>query len=679
MLASKSCHLYPVTILCLELETCVNKWGEGLCIAPTLPSQDGPDQKKCFNTFSTCLNKFQKYQAADGTDTSDPCGQKEGLTQVEGYKCGTKRHYFSTCEISKEMIAYLESPSGGDGIYLGPVIKDVKYKTGSLSSENPLATRSTLNVTMSDFDHSEQGIDPYFKDRKWFKINSANAKPAGTFWPRFLTRNKYYKNSIVNIYEGDCEFTTLSEFDQSLFIVQSLDGLDNNNCVSLKALDPFDLADDKESVCPAPFTDENGQPWQVTRTISETQVGNMPLTNVDWYGDDEAYIGYHYNLQQQDGKDSFLCIGKEIIRGRIKAVTAPQFCTPYYATNSARIVFVAVERGALGSEVAEHDIGDTATLAMCFAAGQNTACIIQNVLTMCTDINKRETVCCEEDRFNLIEFKSAEEINCDAIKSLLCDVVICKPIKVRKLLKELADQFGFRIWYDDKKQKVTWETFKPPNDCTLLHFNECDYEDKTFTIKKRKSKQYNAVSFHYDAKNVGEGVEDDNFYKICTVIDADAVNCAAGGELVVKDIYSRWMCDASKFLMKAQARKLLNQNACDIYDLSMVVDKCAIRNSDQNQNLCIGTFFTVENCQLQDICGYTDDEGTQKIWQVTQMEPKDDGCLIVKAESTEFTSEQCWLTHLCGQSPTCGEPLTPNTVEPLLVEANHYYCKCRIY
>ena len=669
MQASNACHLYPVTIICLQMQGCQNTWGEGLCRAPYLPTQDGPDQKRCFNTYSTCLNKFTKYEDSEGNATTS----SRNTTQIEGYLCGVTNYYFSTCEIGSELIAELEQT----GVYLGPVVKGAKYNTGILSSEKPLASRSSIQVRFSDFDHNEVGVDPYLETRKWFRINSASNKAPGTFWPRFLARNKNYKNNPMTVYEGDCTFDSLSQFEESRFNLQSISNPDKSGTVILRALDPFDLADDKEAECPRAFEDVTGQPWSLTADIAELQKGSLPLTGLNLYVPEHYnYISYHL------GRTAYLCINKEVIEGVLTENVAPPtvgYNFPEWASQGKQIGFRATKRGVLGSEASEHDKGDAVRLALVIPKDTEVTCAISTVMEMCTDIQSAEALCCDDDfRFtNLIDFPLGKDITGTAMKRLFCDVVICDPIKVRKLLAELAEQFGFRIWYDNQKQQVTWKEHRPPDNCSIFHLSECDYVADSFKLTTKAGTRFNQVMFHYNTKDVAEGISKDNFTQQYSLINKDSDNCA---EITPKVFYSRWMCEEGRFLMACQAGRLLDEGACDKQEIEVTINKEALSDASMVDQIQQTGFFTIEHWQLQDQCGMVDEEGTNMVWEITQIEPQEDGCTRLIAESTPFKADQCWITELCGEVSECGVATTANdTQTPVRVEGTQYSCACSVY
>ena len=647
------CLMNPVQIICMEVESCVNEWGTGLCRAPYLPTQG--DIKPCFNTLSTCKNKFARY-SDNGVITRNNCGG-DGV-QIEGYKCGFKKLYFSTCEISMTLQLQLEQ----DGVYVGPTIKDIDRKTGVLSAQKSLSTRSTATIRISDQDHNDIGIDPYFKDRSYFKINSVN-KPSGTFWSRFLARNKNVENTNLKVFCGDCAYDSLDQFDTSEYIISSIDGVDSSHCVSIKALDPMDLADGKDDKCPEPFTDIDSQEWNLTRPLTDNYVGRLPASRVNWYGDSNYFLEYHYSQKQTQ----YVCIGDEIMEGQLLPLAiggnsskGESFCFPSYANQALEVSFTITKRGALGTEVEEHDVGAVITMALCIPKSTTIACAILNILEMCSDVRNQKGACCTEDYARLIEYPT--DINCNALSRLYCDVVICKPVSVRKLLDELAEQFGFRIYYNDKTQKIEWFKYQPP--CTIKHIDENEYEDKTFTVKRRNAKRYNQVTIFYGVKDVSKGIDDGNFNKSYTQVNLDAVDC---GVTNVKKIYSRWHCDASLFLMRCESQRYLDQNACDVFDLEFVVPKTS--------DLCVTDYFTIDNCKITDVCG--DESGI--VWQVIQQIPKSD-CTVIRAEQTAFVSDQCWLTKLCGElSDGCGQVIDSNISDPVLIEGDQYYCECSVY
>lgn len=666
-----NCHLYPVTILCIELDYCANSWGEGLCIAPALPSQS--NLKPCFNTFSTCKNKYQFFT-----------GECQTGEQVSGYSCTTKKYYFSTCELPKSLIQEIEQ----DGVYLGPVIKEksVKFKTGLMSLTNSLSTRSSLTMQISDFDHNDDQIDPYLEQRDWFKIHDASSKPSGTFWGRFLARNKFLQNKPVKIYTGDCE-DSFSNFDESLFLLEYITQT-GNGCVDLKALDPFSFADEKNQKCPKPYTDVSGQQQYLTRSINDTELGRFPLSAVSFSGPDKSALEYQYYINNTLNLPVYLCVGDEVIEGNWIKHNLNQAALEYVPLDSLdpaafcdtgetaqTFTFIPSQRGALGSDPQEHEAGTPVRFALCFPAGMPIVCVIQNILETCTNLTQVASLCCEDDPLRFIDFAGAGIVNCTAMKRLMCHVIICEEEDTKDLLNELTEQFGFRLRYDDKIQKVTWTEYKPPTECDFVrHFSECDYEEKTFSYKRKVRSRINKINWYWDQRSLSEELKKENFNRVNSCVDTDSLSCFGDGVASEKNIFSRWICEANSYLIKCNSQRLIQQLICDQYELQFNTSKCGIEQSYDNQTLCVGDFFTAENCNFQDECG-EEENLSRRIFQIVQLIPSTDDCITVVAESTPFKSSDCYVQSLCGEGD-CGLAANDPVV---LVEGTDYHCSCQVY
>lgn len=153
----------PIELVEIVLPKCANTYGVAPCTA------SGGVGSECYNCRATC----QDVANYDGSDT-DSLWLGRGVAGEP-----TDEKYIFPCLGSTGTIGTKVNLSGSDDDY------------------KPLGRRATLDFSAADFNHSDITQDPYFATRKF------DPSKKGTFWPKWLARQRFGKvGARVNIYDG---------------------------------------------------------------------------------------------------------------------------------------------------------------------------------------------------------------------------------------------------------------------------------------------------------------------------------------------------------------------------------------------------------------------------------------------------------------------------------------------
>jgi len=136
----------PITLVVITADYCGRTFGVDPCLATGTP---------CYNTYSTC-----KYRSA--------------------FLLTTKDYKFTSSEAPLPFKTG-ERPYNQKITWLPTEIKDT------------LTIKSRLKITLLDEPDGDVGIDPYVEQR---------GAVQGTYWKKWLARNRNYKGKIVRVYEG---------------------------------------------------------------------------------------------------------------------------------------------------------------------------------------------------------------------------------------------------------------------------------------------------------------------------------------------------------------------------------------------------------------------------------------------------------------------------------------------
>ncbi len=237
-----------VQIVEIYMDRCTRTYGSSPCTA--VLGTTGP--QKCFNTFNTCQDKAN-------------------------YLSSPKIYRFATTRVDN-----IQAP--GDGPTF-PTLLNVDTAPTVLTPGTGLGIRSSLNITIEDHPWTDAGVDPYLSSRGY----DPNAK--GTFWGKFLTRNKFYQNRRVDVLTGfldDDGLYQAANFKRRTYIISKISGPTVNGTISLEATDPLRLADGEKAKWPRASTAT--LTGNITNTDTLIGITDADLSISDWYTAGGRYI-----------------------------------------------------------------------------------------------------------------------------------------------------------------------------------------------------------------------------------------------------------------------------------------------------------------------------------------------------------------------------------------------------
>lgn len=208
----------PVVIVELILPYCENTFGNSPC---TATADAG---KKCFNCYANCLDK-------------------------DNFTLGEKSYYFTHGDTEKAAIDILAATDGVTPHVTPSLTSYSSLATkiniaGATSDFSGLGTRSKLTLQFKDHASNDLFTDPYVDERLY------DPKSQGTFWTKFFVRNRYRKNKVINVYEGQVG-DTLDDMTKRTFFWYSDSWPTEGGSVSIVAKDVLAFLEDKELQVPA--------------------------------------------------------------------------------------------------------------------------------------------------------------------------------------------------------------------------------------------------------------------------------------------------------------------------------------------------------------------------------------------------------------------------------------------
>lgn len=196
-----------VQIVELYMDRCTRTFGVAPCTA-TLPIGS---TRKCFNTFATCRDRtnYAKTQTV----------YRFATTRIDG----------------------IQAP-GDPPVF--PTLSSVATAPTVLTPGKGLGIRSSVQVTIADHPWTDVFTDPYF---------TSDQDSVGTFWGKFVSRNKYYewrRMDVLTGFLGDDGSYDPANFVRRTYLITRISGPGANGSVTIEAKDPLKRADNDKAQYP---------------------------------------------------------------------------------------------------------------------------------------------------------------------------------------------------------------------------------------------------------------------------------------------------------------------------------------------------------------------------------------------------------------------------------------------
>lgn len=367
-----------VQIIELHMERCVNSYGVAPCTAAI--GTTGSD--RCYNTSATCQDRPNLS------------------TTPFIYRFASQR------------IDDLQAPGEPPTF---PTLLSVKTAPTILTPGKGLGVRASVSVTIQDHPWTDVGCDPYRL------LRSYDPLAQGTFWGRWLNRNRFYENRRIDILtgfiNGDGTYDP-ANFKRRSYIITKISGPNAAGMVTIDARDPLKLADGEKAKWP-----------KASQAILDATINKLVTTVV--VDDPELDLTYWWNAGQR-----YLRCEEEIMRA-----------TAASGIGTATVTLTVV-RGSMpawydfSQNVAEPHDAD-ASVQPCWLWDQ--AMVYDIVYFLLNDVAQIPTA-----YLPLSEWQ--DEIDA-GFQYLEFSTLLTEPMAVKDLLTEITE-LGVLIWWHEREQKV---------------------------------------------------------------------------------------------------------------------------------------------------------------------------------------------------------------------------------
>lgn len=357
-----------------------------------------------------------------------------------------------------------------------------------------LGRRAYMNLEIADFNHTDFTVDPYLVDRTYDPLDR------GTFWPRFLQRNKFGKTrALVRRYSGYAG-DLLADMRRQTYV---LDRIDNSNFgVRIQCRDFLALTEFSKAQIPAPSSGKLDLDMDLTQT-------SMFLTG--------------------DVTDEYPPAGTVRVDEELITYTARA-----YDAGDDQTDFTGLTRGTDGSLAVEHDIDEVVQVCRRYtndpAGDVYVGMLVDDARIPAQLVNIAKI----DSEYN--QFLTAYSVT----------TLISEPTGVDQLIGELAEQCTFYTWWNERDQIIDFKAIRPLSESLATLSNESGIIGDSFQLSERPEERISTITISYRPRNFAGDLNKPTNYQNAVVISNSAGNAIDQyGKLPqIREIFSRWLVNA---------------------------------------------------------------------------------------------------------------------------------------
>jgi hypothetical protein len=471
----------PVTIVEIDRDICSLVYGVGPCTATGTP---------CYNTWATC--------------------------QI-------KPVFAVTTQVMRFVKPRADIPMALDAI---PSVRSTTTSPTELNvgdvdaSSGPLGKRAQATVSFEDHPYSDALTDPYVATR------SLNPFESGTFWTKLKARWPIAKGRSLRIIDGliskkDTEIILLEQGDFLLtesgdqivyaiyqpevfyevvreYLIDAIDGPNSSGIVTVRAVDPLRMLDDKTSQAPK----------QSTGYLSEDINNGSTQTYINVVG---------ANISDYPASGT-LRIESELITYTDRT------------SSNGTITFTGITRGTDGSTAKEHKAESRVQTCVRYT-NQNAWEVAKSLIEIYAP-----------SAYGYIDQAQWSAEATQWLDGFIVSGLISEPTGLNTLLAELCRDAQFFIWWDERLQKILLKAVRPPTETPVQFNEEANILAGSQSIKTAPNERVSQLWYYYEPADLSKKVDaEDNYRKVRIRIDSESEGVREYDERAVKKIYSRWV------------------------------------------------------------------------------------------------------------------------------------------
>ncbi len=462
-----------------------------------------------------------------------------------------------------------------------PYIEKIDLAPTEIDVEGGTGKRSNVKVTLSDDVCSDIGLDPYARDRL--------AAASGTFWGRFLARNRYLSGRSARIAHG----FGLSAWDWNAFVferyvLENFPQFTGRGSVTLQLKDFIRLADLRK--VPAPTTGTLASAMVAIHHEGKTAASASTTITLaaDASATDDAYNGAWVYITAGSGQGQFREITDYVGSTKVATVgsawtsnpavgsnyrvvpkkltvssgTGSEYGSSGYVRVGNEVVYFGsrstddlnlsapTDRAQFGTTAADHAAGDAVQLCKVFSA----AAVDDVVLSILSDAGLDE----EQVDKSLLEAEVSLWFYDAAWNLTRC---IAEPTSAEELLKDLCQSLGAFLWYEPQEGKIKFKVLGPqaPDPASPTLTDEEHFLEDSLEVLPQESRRITRLLFSYGLKSATSGGRDaGDFARQVIAVDTDAESGDEYADVRTRELKSKWLGTSNDGVAAVMAARFLS-------------------------------------------------------------------------------------------------------------------------
>lgn len=465
----------PVQVFELQQPSCAHTFGLAPCAAT------GSPDTKCYNTFATCRDTAN---FAFGTPLS---------------LC------FTTGKVAEMGIPGLP--------YVIPSLVSVSTSPTrlNLASSNPdaqgLGNRALCSIVLQDHTHSDRLVDPYLSGRSWDPLS----RERGSFWTRWLARNRYRQNIPLKVYEGYAG-QRLDQMSGRSYFLQSIKGPNSGGRITIQGKDILARLEERKAQAP------------------------LASSGVLYAAIDDSVTGFEVAgaVEADYPASGTLRVGGEIMTYTDRAASANG------------ITFSGVVRGTDGTTPDSHSVDDGVQACLRYT-NMRPDDLLEDLLVTHGGI--------DASYLSLDLWQAEVDAHLNAYR---LSALITEPTGVSQLVSEVQLQATCTIWWDERKAMVDLKAIRGIDAAPPLLTDAAHIVEGSVSIGEKPRERVSRVWMFYNVIDPTGGVADvGNFRNQFIVANLQSETDRQYGEASIRKIFSRWLTSAA--LVQTTASRIITR------------------------------------------------------------------------------------------------------------------------
>lgn len=309
------------------------------------------------------------------------------------------------------------------------------------------------------------------------------------------------------------------------YLIDAIDGPDSRGRVTIRAVDPLRILDDKTSQ--APILSRGELAAAIDNTQTTLLVAGATLSDYPASGT--------------------LRIGSELMTYTARA------------TSGTNIEFTGLTRATDGTVAAAHEIESRVQTCIRYSdvnAWQVARSIIETYAPAAYPYVDLTQWTAEANQW---------------LDGFIVSAVISEPTGLNQLLAELCRDAQFFIWWDERQQKILLKAVRPPTEVPQAWNEDANILAGSQTLVQRADERISQIWYYYQPRDLSKRVDDEaNYRKVRIRVDGDAESVREYNEVAVTKIFSRWV--RTDAIVTAITARLLTRYRDTPYYLTISVD-----------------------------------------------------------------------------------------------------------